>query len=300
MQRVTLDKLELSRIVYGMWRLADDQDTSPAHVQEKIEACLSQGITSFDQADIYGNYTCERLLGETLRSAPALRNKMEIITKCDINLVSPAFPNRRVKHYDTSCEHIETSVNRSLENMHIEHIDLLLLHRPDPLMDAEETGKTLDDLIKSGKVRSVGVSNFRPHDWSLLQSNMAASLQTNQIELSLSATDAFTNGDLAFLQQHKIPPMAWSPLAGGQLFNNTATKRASTLINRLEAIASEHQVDSAAIAIAWLLRHPIGILPVLGTNSLKRIKTLSSSLNIDMDRETWFELYALATGKEVP
>lgn len=300
MQRVQLQALELSRIVYGMWRLADDKDTSTAHVQAKIESCLAQGITSFDQADIYGGYACEALLGETLKAAPALRERMEIITKCDIKLLSPKFPDRRVKYYDTSREHIEYSVNTSLEKMHIDRIDLLLIHRPDPLMDAEETGRALDDLIDSGKVRSAGVSNFRPHDWSLLQANMRTTLQTNQIELSLAATDAFTNGDLSYMQQHKIPPMAWSPLAGGRLFDTAASNSAAGLIKRVDEIAAEQNVDRAAVAVAWLLKHPVGILPVLGTNSLARIGTMSTAMSVDIDRETWFELYILATGQEVP
>ena len=300
MQRVKLQAIELSRLVYGMWRLADDKDTSTAHIQAKIENCLSQGITSFDQADIYGGYACEALLGATLKTAPSLRDKMEIITKCDIKLISEKYPDRRVKHYDTSREHIENSVNTSLDNMHTDRIDLLLIHRPDPLMDAEETGRALDDLIASGKVRAVGVSNFRPHDWSLLQANMRTTLQTNQIELSLAATDAFTNGDLSFLQQHKVPPMAWSPLAGGRLFDTAADASTAALIKRLDEIADEQNADRAAVAVAWLLKHPVGIMPVLGTNSLQRISALSSALSVNMDRESWFELYTLATGQEVP
>ena len=300
MQRVKLQAIELSRLVYGMWRLADDKDTSTAHVQAKIEACLSQGITSFDQADIYGGYACEALLGATLKTAPSLRDKMEIITKCDIKLISAKYPDRRVKHYDTSREHIENSVNTSLDNMQTDRIDLLLIHRPDPLMDAEETGRTLDDLIDRGKVRAAGVSNFRSHDWSLLQANMNTTLQTNQIELSLAATDAFTNGDLSFLQQHKVPPMAWSPLAGGRLFDTAADASAAALIKRLDEIADTQNADRAAVAVAWLLKHPAGIMPVLGTNSLQRIAALSSALSVNMDRETWFELYTLATGQEVP
>lgn len=298
-ERVQLPALELSRIVYGLWRLADDKNNSVEHVHAKLEACLTQGITTFDQADIYGNYESEKLFGQALKAAPALRQQMQIITKCDIMLLSDKYPARRVKHYDTSKAHLEASVNQSLANMHIEQIDLLLIHRPDPLMDAAETGAALDGLINSGKVASVGVSNFRGNDWNLLQSNMSSRLQTNQIELSLLATDAFTNGDLAFLQQHRIVPMAWSPLAGGQLFDQSNSQTAE-LRAKLEAIASEHSVGSDAIAIAWLLRHPAGILPVPGTNSLERIAKLSDAFRVNMDRETWFELYTLACGHEVP
>ena len=219
MQRITLsDRLSVSRIIYGLWRHTDDQDSSNQKLQSKIEACLEQGITTFDQADIYGGYTSETLLGETLKQAPHLRDSMEIITKCDIVAPIGIYSDKKIKHYDTSAQHIYSSVERSLSQMAIDQIDLLLLHRPDPLMDAEETGKALDTLIESGKVKAIGVSNFKPWDIDLLQSCTKNKLVSNQIEISLSQNNALTNGDLAYLQQHRIPPMAWSPLGGGELF----------------------------------------------------------------------------------
>jgi predicted oxidoreductase len=295
MQRVNLGTIELSRMVYGMWRLGDDADTSPAHVQAKIEACLAQGITSFDQADIYGGYTAEAILGNALRLAPALRDQMEIVTKCDI--VAPVGRHSAApgKYYDTSAAHINASVEASLSDMAIETIDLLLIHRPDPLMDHFETGAALDALVASGKVRAVGVSNFRPYDVTLLQSGMKTTLATNQIELSLMAHEGFTNGDVAFHQQHGKPLMAWSPLAGGRLLSEADAK----LRERLHAIGAAHGTDWTAVAVAWLLRHPANILPVMGTNSLSRIATISDALKIEMDRPTWFELYTLALGREV-
>lgn len=295
MERVTLGTIELSRLVYGMWRLGDDADTSPAHVQAKIEACLAQGITSFDQADIYGGYTAETLLGAALRAAPALRAQMQIITKCDIIAPVGRHSGARVKYYDTSAAHINASVEASLREMAIETIDLLLIHRPDPLMDHLETGAALDALVAAGKVRAVGVSNFRPYDVALLQSGMQSALVTNQIELSLMAHQGFTNGDVAYHQQHRQPLMAWSPLAGGQLLSQADTK----LRDRLAAIGAEHGTDWSAVAVAWLLRHPAQILPVMGTNSLARIASLSDATKIAMDRQTWFELYSLALGREV-
>ncbi len=295
MERVTLGTIELSRLVYGMWRLGDDADNSPAHVQAKIEACLAQGITSFDQADIYGGYTAETLLGAALRAAPALRAQMQIITKCDIIAPVGRHSGARVKYYDTSAAHINASVEASLREMAIETIDLLLIHRPDPLMDPLETGAALDALVAAGKVRAVGVSNFRPYDVALLQSGMQSALVTNQIELSLMAHQGFTNGDVAYHQQHRQPLMAWSPLAGGQLLSQADTK----LRDRLAAIGAEHGTDWSAVAVAWLLRHPAQILPVMGTNSLARIASLSDATKIAMDRQTWFELYSLALGREV-
>jgi predicted oxidoreductase len=297
MQRVALSpEVSLSRIVYGMWRLGDDADTSPRHVQAKIETCLAQGITSVDQADIYGGYTAEALLGGCLKASPHLRDKIEIVTKCGIVAPVGRFAGKRVKHYDTTGAHIARSVDMSLRAMATDRIDLLLIHRPDPLMDPRETGPALDRAVASGKVRAVGVSNFRPHDWTLLQSAMTTRLATNQIELSLLAREPFANGDLAFLQERGVAPMAWSPLGGGRLFS--AEHRG--LLERLTALGNEAGVDAAAMAIAWLLHHPAGILPVAGTNAINRIATLGQACAVPMDRETWFELFALAAGREAP
>ena len=295
MERISLNKeVSLSRIVYGMWRLGDDENTSPEHVRAKIDASLDQGITSFDQADIYGGYEAEEILGNAL-SGSALRNKMEIVTKCDIIAPVGRYANARVKYYDTSRAHIMASVDHSLRLMGIDHIDLLLIHRPDPLMDHHETGAALDEVIASGKVRSVGVSNFRPYDWELLQSAMKNQLVTNQIELSVLAHDSFVNGDVAFHQRIGTPLMAWSPLAGGALFSGDHPD----VMSALSKVASQNNVDETAVAIAWLLAHPSRILPVLGTNSLERIKGMSAALDVKMDRQTWYEIYTAALGREV-
>ena len=161
MERIDLTEgLSLSRLVYGMWRLGDDSDTSPAHVQAKVEACLAQGVTTMDQADIYGDYGAEALLGAAFRAAPGLRDKVELVTKCDIVAPVGKYATARVKHYDTSAAHIRASVDASLSSMATDRIDLLLIHRPDPLMDHYETGAALDALVAEGKVRAVGVSEF--------------------------------------------------------------------------------------------------------------------------------------------
>jgi predicted oxidoreductase len=296
MERVDLGAVSLSRLVYGMWRLGDDENTSPAHVQAKVEACLAQGLTSFDQADIYGGYTAEAILGGALKAAPALRDRMEIITKCDIVAPVGRHADRRVKHYDTSAAHITASVEASLRDMGTDHVDLLLIHRPDPMMDADATGAALDALVASGKIRAVGVSNFRPWDFKLLQSRMTTALVTNQIEISLLTHDPMTNGDLAFLQERRIIPMAWSPLAGGRLL----AEAPEPLRRRMAEIGAAHDTDWSAVAVAWLLAHPARIIPVMGTNSLPRIAALADALRVTLDRETWFELYTLAMEHEVP
>ena len=296
MQRITLsDSLSVSRIIYGLWRHTDDQDISSKKLQSKIEACLDQGISTFDQADIYGGYSSEALLGETLKQAPHLRDNMEIITKCDIVAPIGIYSDKRVKHYDTSAQHINFSVERSLSQMAIDQIDLLLLHRPDPLMDAQETGSVLDALVASGKVKGIGVSNFKPWDIDLLQSCTQNRLLTNQIEISLLHNSALTNGDLAYLQQHKIAPMAWSPLGGGALFKDKQTP----LWQKLNSIARSYKVQPSSVATAWLIRPPAMIMPIMGSNDLQRIKRLSEALSFDLSREEWFELLQITTGKEV-
>lgn len=296
MERLQIaEGLEFSQLVYGMWRLADDADTSIKHVDAKMRATLDQGITTFDQADIYGGYTAEDLMGTALKASPSLRQQMEIITKCDIVIDAGRHAGARVKHYDTTSGHINESVNQSLIALGTDYVDVLLIHRPDPLMDHHETGAALDALVDAGKVRAVGVSNFRPWDWNLLQSAMRYPLVTNQIELSLKEIAPFTNGDLAFHQQHGHTIMAWSPLGGGDLMTGSGE-----LANRLDAIAKRHEVDCAAVATAFLLAHPAKIAPVMGTNNLGRISALSDAVKVEIDRQDWFSLYEAALGQEVP
>lgn len=296
-----IDRVEIapdvtfSRMVYGMWRLGDDADTSPAHIQAKIESCLSQGITTLDQADIYGGYTAEALLGAALRASPGLRAQVEIVSKCDIVAPMGRYSGARVKHYDTTADHITAAVETTLRDLGTDYIDLLLIHRPDPLMDADDTGGALDALIAAGKIRAAGVSNFRPWDVELLQSRMKNRLATNQIELSLACHTPLVAGDVAFAQRQRLPIMAWSPLGGGSLFAEVQPE----LTTRVKAMAQEKGTDMAAIAIAWLLRHPAHILPVMGTNNLNRIARLSDAFKVEMSREDWFTLYEAALGHEV-
>lgn len=300
MQKVQIGstQVQLSRLVYGVWRLADDSDVTLSHVNKKIDLCLEQGISTFDHADIYGDYECEQLFGRALATGGARREQMQLVSKCDIALLSEKFPNRRVKFYDTSPTYITQSVEQSLRNLHTDYLDLLLIHRPDPFMDAAQTGAALDALVDSGKVRAVGVSNFNVWDWRLLQANMRHQLAVNQVEMSLLKQDAFIDGTLSAMQIDGLTPMAWSPLGGGALFGDTpAAQRLRDVFHKISAITG---VTDDHIALAWLLAHPANILPVVGTNNLERIQKLSQAVSVHMDRETWFELWTAANGQEVP
>lgn len=300
MQTISLadSGVNLSRLVYGAWRLSDDSDTSKAHVERKLKTCLDLGISSFDHADIYGDYECEALFGQQLAADKSLRHKIQLISKCDIALMSNKYPDRRVKHYDTSAPYINNSVEQSLKNLHTDHLDLLLLHRPDPFMDAAETAAALDGLVDSGKVRAIGVSNFQSWDWRLLKKYLKHPLVVNQIEMSLLNSGSFSDGTMANMQLDDLQAMAWSPLAGGDLFSDNAA--ALRLKPMLQSMADSHNASADAVAIAWLLAHPANIIPVLGSNSITRIQQAAQAAQIKLSRVSWFELLTLAQGHEVP
>jgi len=301
--RITLPNTRsLSQMAYGVWRLSEAADHSVNANLARIDACLAQGITTFDHADIYGDYSCEDIFGQAIKARPSLKDQIEIVTKTDIMLLSGKWPDTRVKHYDTSPAHVRASVDRSLSRIGVDVIDLLLIHRPDPLMDAQALGECLDGLIDSGKMRGVGVSNFMPWDVDLLQSRMKHKLQTNQLELSLLNTAPFINGQLAHAQQHGMPVMAWSPLGGGRLHAQASTPgtAAARLAPKLAALAQAAGTDTTAVAMAWLLHHPVQVLPVMGSNQLERIAVFADAARVPMDRQTWYELYELANGHEVP
>ena len=291
------DTLALSRLIYGVWRLADDSDTSSAHIRSKIDACLEQGVTSFDHADIYGDYRCEALFGKALAEAPGLRDQMQLITKCGIGLLSDKYPNRPVKLYDTSASYIQNSLENSLRHLQTDYIDVLLIHRPNPVMDAAETGAALDALVDSGKVLSVGVSNFMAWDWRLLQQHMRHKLLFNQVEMSVLHSDPLVDGTLAQMQTDGIHAMSWSSLAGGRLFSEDADALRVKAV--LEKFAQQFNRSIDNVALAWILAHPAKILPVFGSNNIERISKASQACDIQLDNEAWFEIYTAALGNEV-
>ena len=292
------EDLHLSRIVYGHWRLAD-WNLSKQGLLKLVEQCIELGVTSFDHADIYGNYTCESLFGDALSLKPSLRQDMEIITKCGIKLKSDKFPKRKLKTYDYSYEHIVGSVEASLKNLRTDYLDVLLLHRPSPFFSPDEVAKAFSDLKRSGKVLNFGVSNFTAQQFEMLNAHTEEPLVTNQIEMSPYCLDHFDNGNVDFFLKEKIKPMAWSPLAGGRLLNPQAEK-GQKIFKVLFEVADElnlQQIDQ--VVYAWLLKHPTGILPVVGTSKIERIRNAVDALNIEMSHEQWFSIYE-STGAEMP
>jgi predicted oxidoreductase len=301
--KLSPDGPEISRLVFGAWRLADRPETnSPAAVEERIRAALEVGITTFDHADIYGNYTVEDLFGRALARSPDLKKKIEIVTKTGIRLVSGNRPSHRIKSYDTSRRHIEESVDHSLTLLGVEKIDCLLLHRPDYLADPEEIAATFEDLYKKGKVLSFGVSNHSVSQVELLRSAACAPFVANQIEFSLFCTDPLDNGVLDQCRKTGLIPMAWSPLGGGRLFHDSSleTQRLVRCLHDIVARRTRSDLAIEHVALAWLLAHPARVIPVLGTSNLARISAVVRAEDVMLTREEWYEVLQAAKGCEVP
>ncbi len=290
----------LSRFIWGAWRMLQNPETSTAQGAARlIAACLDMGVTSFDHADIYGGYRVEEAFGEALAAWGGDRSTLQLITKCDIALVTPARPQHSVKHYNTSAAHIAASVETSLRLLRTDYLDVLLLHRPDPLMAADETAQALDALVAAGKVRAVGVSNHTPAQINLLQSRLSVPLVTNQIELSVLHTTPLLDGTLDQAQQLRMRPMIWSPLGGGGLFTGTGARETRLRAVLAKVGAAYGCTDIARVAYAWLLRLPSQPLPVLGTGSLARIESYIQAEQLNLKIQDWFEIYQASLGHEV-
>ncbi|EPF0137989.1 aldo/keto reductase [Enterobacter hormaechei] len=296
-QRITLAPQgpEFSRFVMGYWRLMD-WNMSPVQLADFIEEHLDLGITTVDHADIYGGYQCEAAFGEALKRAPALRERMEIVTKCGI--ATTAKPEHALGHYITDSAHIVKSAEQSLVNLATDRIDLLLIHRPDPLMEADEVAEAFLTLHQSGKVRHFGVSNFTPAQFALLQSRLPFTLATNQVEISPVHQPLLLDGTLDQLQQLRIRPMAWSCLGGGRLFNDEAFQ---PLRNELETVYRELNAESIEqVVYAWILRLPSKPLPIIGSGKIERVRAALVAEELDMSRQQWFRIRKAALGYDVP
>lgn len=299
--RIALSKHgpDVSRIVHGLWRLAE-WNKSKREVLDLIHNCLQQGITTFDHADIYGDYTCEGQFGSALADAGIDRSTIQLVTKCGIKLISANRPQHKMKCYDTSCSHIMASVENSLRCLHTDYIDLLLIHRPDPLVDPREVNEAFLRLRQSGKVHSFGVSNFLPSQFELLASKLDVPLVTNQIEYSVMNLDAHADGSIDLCQKLEICPMAWSPLGGGRLFRDDSARgrRVRETLTRIGRDLGGASIEQ--VAIAWILRHPVKFVPVLGTGNVDRIKKAVQAMEIELSSDQWFEIRRDSLGQDVP
>jgi predicted oxidoreductase len=300
MQKIQLsNKLEISRLVHGMWRLKE-WNLSDNELLKLVEQAIDLGITTFDHADIYGDYTCEHLFGNALNLNKAIRNQIQLISKCGIKLISDKFPERKIKHYDYSSDYIIFSVENSLRNLRVEHIDLLLLHRPAPLFNPEEVANAFSKLRLSGKVLNFGVSNFNPVQFEMLNDFMDEQLVTNQVEISPYNLENFENGNIDFFLKENIKPMAWSPLGGGKIMHPDDEKgeRIKKVISEIAEEVGTKNLNQ--ILISWLLKHPSSIIPVLGSGKIQHIKSAVHAFHLDLSLEQWYRIYLAGLGRKLP
>ena len=310
---IGVSPLKSSRLAYGCWRLAGTW--IPAEIKPEAEArgraaviaAFEAGYTLFDNADIYCRGHCERILGEAMKQATGMREKILIATKCGIRFPGDASPDAPHR-YDFSEEHIIWSCEESLKRMKIEVIDLYQLHRPDFLADPQEVAGAFTKLQKAGKVRYFGVSNFRPTLVTALQRACPMPLVVNQVEISLGRLDCFTDGTLDQCLAENIAPLAWSPLARGWLGDGAEKNAvepklaaAATRVNPvLDSIASARRSSRTRIALAWLLKHPSKIIPIVGSTEPSRIKEAATAADVELSREEWYRLLAAARGEPLP
>jgi len=290
-----------SRLVYGTWRFLDDDATSnPADLLKRLHACLELGITTLDTAEIYGLYRVEEFIGQALKQEPGLREKFEIVTKSGIYVPCDFHPDRKVAFYNAEAARLVKSAEKSLRLLGTDYIDLLLVHRPDWLTSADETAAGLNKLLKDGKIRAVGVSNYNVHQFDLLNSRMEQPLVTNQVEFSLLHMDPIFDGTADQCQKLKIKPMAWSPLGQGRLMDATLPASARLHAKAAELSAKYDGATLDQLAYAWIMAHPSCPLPIIGTNKLDRLISTAKSADIQLSREDWYDLWTAAKGQGVP
>ncbi|EPF2504515.1 aldo/keto reductase [Vibrio fluvialis] len=290
---------EFSELVQGYWRLGEWGMTA----QERLtflKQHLELGITTVDHADIYGNYECEQLFGEALALEPSLREQLQIVTKCDIKLCSAKFPERKINHYDSSAAHIYQSVNNSLERLRVNEIDVLLIHRPDVLMDADEVAEAFTELHKVGKVKHFGVSNFSPAQFELLQSRLGKPLVTNQVEINPLNFDVAHDGTLDQMQMLRTRPMAWSCLGGGAIFNGDSeqAQRVRAVLEELREELGAESIDQ--VIYAWVRALPSKPLPIIGSGKIERVQAAVDALDLTLSREQWYRVWVASKGHGVP
>ena len=287
--------VKLSHIIagtmnWGIW----DKNLSTTEMSHLINICIENKITTFDHADIYGGYTTEAQFGKAFNESKISREKLQFISKCGIQYTSENRPNNTIKHYEYSKDYIIWSVENSLKNLQTDYLDALLLHRPSPLMQADEIAEAVEKLKSEGKIKSFGVSNFTPFQTELLRQKTEISF--NQVQFSATHHEAMLDGSLDYMQIHKIQPMAWNPL--GTVFREN-TEQTFRLKQLLATLVDKYHVGSDLILLAWILQHPANVLPVAGTVNVARIQQLSKACSLELDKQDWFAIWTESMGNKV-
>jgi predicted oxidoreductase len=301
MQRIELAAHgpQFSRMVYGTWRLLDNEPTAQ-QINRRIHDCLELGITTIDTAEIYGLYEVEQRLGAALALTPGLRDQLEIVTKAGIYVPCAYHPERRTAHYNATGPRLVKSLEKSLRFLGTDRVELFLVHRPDWLTRADDTAAGFNELLRAGKIRAAGVSNFSASQFDLLNSHMIQPLVTNQIEFHLLHDEPINDGTLHQCEKLGVRPMAWSPLAGGRMFDpgNPAAQRLAAAAKSMSPRYNAATLEQ--LAYAWILANPSHPLPVIGTTKLERLQSAAQADAIALEREDWYALWEAAQGRSVP
>lgn len=285
---------KVSPAIYGFWRWSTEVDNTTATMEKIVNLCLKLGINTFDHADVYGSWKSEEVFGKVLAQKSFKREDIVLFTKCGLNIPNPGNPDIRIKHYNTSKEHILQSVDNSLRKLKTDYIDIFLLDHLDPISNLEETALQLDQLKSAGKIKNIGVANFTVFQHQLLASYLRTPIVTNHIELNLLNTAALDNGQLDYIKQKYMRPLVSAPLAGGRIETGT-DKLAIRVHQKLEDIGKKYGANVESTAVAWLIK--LGALPIIGTTNEQRIRNIVNAFSIDLDRQDWYELYAASKGE---
>jgi len=285
---------KVSPAIYGFYRWTNDADISSENMEKIVNQCLELGINTFDHADLYGSYQCEELFGNLIAKKSFKREDIVLFTKCGVKIPHHSNPEVRIKHFDNSSAHIIKSVENSLRKLKTDYIDIFLLDHYDPIADLEETSGTLRQLKAAGKIKNIGVVNFSVFEHQLLASYLKTPIVTNHIELNLLNTSAIENGQLDYIKQKYMRPLASTPLAQGMIANGT--DETSTRVRRkLQELSSKYESDIESIAVAWIIK--LGALPLIGTTNPQRIKNIADAFKIQLDNQDWYDLYWTSTNK---
>lgn len=291
--------LQLSPVVAGCMKWGEwGVKYSTAEYLQLIEDCIASRITTFDHADIYGDYTVEEEFGNALKQKPHLREQMQLITKCGIRRFTTNRPEHKIHSYDTSKKHIIASAERSLKNLNTDFIDLLLIHRPDPLMDPHEIASAFDQLKQQGKVLHFGVSNFTPPQMDMMAK--VWKVEFNQMEISILHLDPFHDGTLDKCIELDIRPMSWGPLGSGRFHGDYTEERNKRILAVTNLLGEKYNATVDEILLAFVFKHPSKIIPVIGSTKIGRLKSAYDASQIDIEREEWFMLWRASKGHEVP
>jgi predicted oxidoreductase len=284
---------KVSTAIYGFWRWKDTSLNGVEHMEQIVNLCLELGINTFDHADVYGGYECEELFGKVMSHRSFKREEVVLFTKCGLNLPHANRPGTRVRHYNSSAKHITESVNNSLRNLKTDYVDLFLLNQMDPISNLEETALAIENLRNAGKIKNVGVANFTVFQHQLLASYLRIPIVTNSIKLNLLQTDALDNGQVDYIKQRYMRPLASAPLAGGRIENGT-DEQAVKVRTKLEEIGKKYHANVESTAVAWLYK--LGALPLIGTTNEGRIRNIAASFDIDLEIQDWYDLYNTSRG----